>query len=68
MEDNNNILKGFEFYQADLPKFEEVITRKEYVYFGEDNLAPQNWLDYYNYSPTHHSCISSKRDGVIGNG
>ena len=68
MEDNNKRLKAFNFFQAELPKFEETINRKDYVYFGADNLAPQHWLDYYNYSPTHHSCISAKKDGVIGNG
>jgi len=60
-------IKSINFSRAELPKFEEVVNKKEWVYFGEDNLAPKHLVDYYNYSPTHHSCISSKRDGVIGN-
>lgn len=68
MEDKNERLKAFNFFQAELPKFEETINKKDWVFYGVDNLAPQHWLDYYNFSPTHHSCISAKKDGVIGNG
>ena len=59
-------IKSFDFSAAQLPTFEEVVSNREYVLWGGDNLWPQHSIDLYNYSSMLRSCLNSIRDGVIG--
>jgi len=43
-------------------------TGKDYIYWGEDNLYPNELLKYYNLSPTNASIINYKTDLTIGDG
>jgi hypothetical protein len=66
MKNTKQVLKAFDFAEANLPSFEEVVSNKEYVYWGSDNLWPLHSIDLYNYSATLRSSLNSIRDGVIG--
>jgi len=61
-----NPIEKFQFETVILPTFEEVITNKEYVYWGGDNLWPRHSIDLYNFSAINRACINAKRDGVWG--
>ncbi len=69
MEKNKTFdIKGFDFTAADLPQFEEVVSNKEWVLWGNDNLWCEHSIDLYNYSPTLRSSLNSVLDAVIGRG
>ena len=59
-------IKSFEFAVADLPTFEEIVTNKDWVLWGSDNLWPQHSIDLYNYSSILRASLNSIRDAVIG--
>jgi hypothetical protein len=61
-----NQLERFEFQTVALPSFEEVLTNKDWVYWGGDNLWPRHSVDLYNFSSINRACINAKRDGVWG--
>ena len=65
----DNFLKVFEMAQANVPIIEEnliINTRTPWVYYGPNNLAPQELIRLYNSSPTHRAAIMSKWFGVRG--
>jgi len=67
MEGKNKGLRLFEFGEpAYIPSFEEKITQKPYVLFGENNLQPQHSIDMYNFSSINRACINSVVSGVVG--
>lgn len=70
--DGDDVLKIFDFGSvARVPIIEEnliVNTRTPWVYFGIENLAPQELIRLYNSSPTHRASITSKWYGVRGEG
>lgn len=66
MDTKNHIVRGFDFSEAVLPSFEEVVNNKEWVYWGDDNIWPEHSIDLYNYSATLRASLNSIRDGVIG--
>ena len=68
MKNNEKILKNINFTASYLPKFVEVVKNKDWVLWGEDNLAPQHLIELYNYSALNRTCITAKRDGVNGRG
>lgn len=57
-----------DFFEAILPEFEEVIKNKDYVFYGENNLFPQYLIELHDYSALHRTCITAKRDNVVGKG
>lgn len=65
-QNKENALRNFNFTASYLPKFVEVVTNKDWILFGEDNLAPQHLIELYNYSALNRTCVTAKRDGVIG--
>jgi hypothetical protein len=60
-------IKGGKFEALDLPTIKEV-RNKEYVYYGEKNLFPQQLIDLYDNSAIHHTAIQAIKDGIIGDG
>jgi hypothetical protein len=66
MEKNNLNIKKINFDAAILPRFEEVINNKEWVYWGDDNLWPEHSINLYNYSSMLRASLNSIRDAVIG--
>ena len=59
-------IKSFDFAAAVLPSFEEVVSNKDWVLWGDDNLWCQHSIDLYNYCPILRSALNSIRDAVIG--
>lgn len=68
MDNNKFDIKSFDFNAAYLPQFEEVVSNKDWVLWGEDNMWPRHSIDLYNYSPTLRSALNSVLDAVIGRG
>ncbi len=67
MEDNKKDLRVFEFGQpAYIPSFEEKITNKDYVLFGENNLQPQHSIDMFNFSSINRACLNAVISGIVG--
>ena len=67
MEDKLKGLRLFEFGEpAYIPSFEERITQKPYVLFGEDNLQPQHSIDMFNFSSVNRACLNAVISGIIG--
>lgn len=63
------LFKVFEFVSARVPIIEEnlvINTRSPWVYYGVQNLAPQELIRLYNSSPTHRASIQSKWFAVRG--
>ena len=61
-----NPLERINFETVMLPTFEEVVTNKEWVLWGGDNLWAKHSIDLYNYSAINRACLNAKRDGVWG--
>ena len=67
MEDKLKGLRLFEFGDAAyIPSFEEKITQKNYVLFGENNLQPQHSIDMFNFSSTNRACLNAVISGIVG--
>ena len=60
------MLEKIKFREASLPSFEEVVSRKEHVLWGEKNDLPQEFIKKFEYSPLFRACLLSKKDGVCG--
>lgn len=60
-------IKGQAFEALDLPNVKEV-RGKEYMYYGEKNLFPQQLIELYDSSAMHHTAIQAIKDGIIGDG
>jgi len=60
-------VKSGNFQAIDLPTVKEV-RGKEYVYYGSDNLFPQQLIELYDGSAIHHTAIQAIKDGIIGDG
>ena len=60
-------IKGGKFEALDLPKIQEK-RGKDYVYYGEMNLFPQQLIELYDNSAMHHTAIQAIKDGIIGDG
>jgi len=55
-----------DFVAADIPQFEEVVTNRDWVLWGDDNLWPEHSIELYNYSSILRASLNSIRDAVIG--
>lgn len=51
-----------------LPKFSEVLSRSEWVYYGDDNLMPNYLISRYNNCAIHKAIVSSKVNQITGDG
>jgi len=60
-------IKGSEFSAIELPKIKEV-RGKDYMFYGEANLFPQELIALYDTSAMHHTCIDAITAGIIGDG
>lgn len=60
------LFNHFNFETVNLPTFEEVLTNKEFVLWGGDNLWPRHSIELYNFSSINRAALNAKRDGVWG--
>lgn len=62
-------LQAIQFGQEPLlPIFSEVFERKDYVFYGENNLMPQFLISRYNNSAIHKAIVTSKVEQIMGDG
>ena len=56
------------FSTATLPVFAEVLQRSPWVYYGENNLLPQYFIELFDNCAIHKSVIISKVNQIMGDG
>ena len=60
-------VKGATFKSVETPKIKEV-RGKDWTYYGENNLFPQDLIELYETSAMHHTCAEAVKDGIYGEG
>lgn len=60
-------IKSSNFDAMELPQIKS-IRGKDYMYYGNRNLFPQELIRLYDTSAIHHTCVDAIRDGIIGEG
>ena len=60
--------KNIAFQKASIPVFSEVLQRSPWVYYGENNLLPQYFIDLYDNCAIHKAIITSKVNQIMGDG
>ena len=61
-------LKKISFDRATVPVFSEVLQRYPWVYYGENNLLPQYFIELYDNCAIHKAVITSKVNQIMGDG
>ena len=61
-------LKRINFDRASVPVFSEVLQRYPWVYYGENNLLPQYFIELYDNCAIHKAVITSKVNQIMGDG
>lgn len=61
-------LKRINFDRATVPVFSEVLQRYPWVYYGENNLLPQYFIELYDNCAIHKAVITSKVNQIMGDG
>lgn len=67
LPENLYSIKSSSFDAMELPQIKS-IRGKDYMYYGNRNLFPQELIRLYDTSAIHHTCIDAIRDGIIGQG
>ena len=60
-------IKAAQFNAVELPVIKEK-RGKEYIYYGEKNLWPQQLIEFYNTSAMHATAVNAITDGIVGDG
>lgn len=60
--------KSIQFSRATLPVFAEVLQKFPWVYYGNDNLLPQYFIDLYDNCAIHKAVVTSKVNQILGDG
>ena len=60
--------QSIKFQSASIPVFSEVLQRSPWVYYGENNLLPQYFIDLYDNCAIHKAIITSKVNQIMGDG
>ena len=61
-------LKRINFDRASVPVFSEVLQRYPWVYYGDQNLLPQYFIELYDNCAIHKAVITSKVNQIMGDG
>jgi hypothetical protein len=61
-------LKRINFDRASVPVFSEVLQRYPWVYYGDNNLLPQYFIELYDNCAIHKAVITSKVNQIMGDG
>ena len=61
-------LHKIDFQMASVPVFSEVLQRSPWVYYGENNLLPQYFIELYDNCAIHKAVITSKVNQIMGDG
>jgi hypothetical protein len=60
--------KTIKFEKASIPVFSEVLQRSPWVYYGENNLLPQYFIELYDNCAIHKAVVTSKVNQIMGDG
>lgn len=60
--------KSIKFTAASVPIFSEVIQRYPWVYYGENNLLPQYFIELFDNCAIHKAVVMSKVNQIMGDG
>jgi len=61
-------LHKINFERASVPVFSEVLQRSPWVYYGDNNLLPQYFIELYDNCAIHKAVITSKVNQIMGDG
>jgi hypothetical protein len=61
-------LKKISFDRATVPVFAEVLQRYPWVYYGDQNLLPQYFIELYDNCAIHKAVVTSKVNQIMGDG
>lgn len=64
----NTQFQKIKFQSATIPVFSEVLQRTPWVYYGENNLLPQYFIDLYDNCAIHKAVVTSKVNQIMGDG
>jgi hypothetical protein len=56
------------FDRATVPVFAEVLQRYPWVYYGDQNLLPQYFIELYDNCAIHKAVVTSKVNQIMGDG
>jgi hypothetical protein len=56
------------FDRATVPVFSEVLQRYPWVYYGDNNLLPQYFIELYDNCAIHKAVVTSKVNQIMGDG
>jgi hypothetical protein len=60
--------KNIKFDRATIPVYSEVLQRSPWVYYGENNLLPQYFIELYDNCAIHKAVVTSKVNQIMGDG
>lgn len=59
---------NIKFDRATVPVYSEVLQRSPWVYYGENNLLPQYFIELYDNCAIHKAVVTSKVNQIMGDG
>lgn len=59
---------NIKFEKASVPVYSEVLQRSPWVYYGENNLLPQYFIELYDNCAIHKAVVTSKVNQIMGDG
>jgi hypothetical protein len=60
--------KSIKFQTASVPVYSEVLQRSPWVYYGDNNLLPQYFIQLYDNCAIHKAVVTSKVNQILGDG
>jgi len=60
--------RNIKFDRATVPVYSEVLQRSPWVYYGENNLLPQYFIELYDNCAIHKAVVTSKVNQIMGDG
>jgi hypothetical protein len=60
--------KNIRFEKATVPIYAEVLQRTPWVYYGENNLLPQYFIELFDNCAIHKAVVISKVNQIMGDG
>lgn len=60
--------KSIKFQTASVPVYSEVLQRSPWVYYGDNNLLPQYFIELYDNCAIHKAVVTSKVNQILGDG
>jgi len=64
----NNFIRTIKFAVAKLEDYKEIVTRHDYISWGEKNDYPQKLISLFNDSGKHGAIVTGKASYVVGKG